>query len=519
MSRVRNDIAMLKDRWIVLVAVLGVVMGVVCAAGAQHQARPNIVLIYADDLGYGDVGFNGATAVKTPNMDRIAAEGLRFTSSYAVAATCTPSRFSLLTGEYAWRERGRGILSGDAALIIQPGSTTLASVLKEAGYQTGVVGKWHLGMGAGRNNWNGLVKPGPNEVGFDYSFVMAATGDRVPTVYVKNGRVVGLDSEDPIEVSYRKPFQGEPTGVSDRKKLKMDWSHGHNNAVVNGIGRIGHQRGGESARWVDEDMAGVFTVEAVSFIERHRDKPFFLYFATHDIHVPRVPHERFVGQTEMGPRGDAIAQLDWQVGQVIKALDRLGLTENTIVIVTSDNGPVLDDGYKDRANPRLGDHQPGGPFRGGKYSVFEGGTRVPMVLRWPGRVRTGDTDAIVGQVDFVASFASLVGVELEEGAAPDSFDVMDALLGRTDEGREWIVQHAGFTVLREGDWKFIPGKRRTRDGLGPWGRVKIEEPGQLYNLGEDPGETRDLASKHPRVVEVMRAKLKSIIEADRTRPE
>ncbi len=480
-------------------------------AGLSETAKPNIVLIYADDLGYGDVGFNGAHAVKTPNLDRLAREGLRFTSSYCTAATCTPSRYSLLTGEYNWRRKGTGILSGDAALIIEPGRTTLASVLNDAGYRTGVVGKWHLGMGGGRNDWNGLVKPGPNALGFDYSYVMAATGDRVPTVYVKNGRVVGLDPDDPIEVSYREGFEGVPTGQTHRRELKMDWSRGHNSAIVNGISRIGHQRGGESAWWVDEDMADVFTVEAVSFIERNRGGPFFLFFATHDIHVPRVPHGRFVGQTEMGPRGDAIVQFDWQVGEVLKALDRLGLSENTIVIVTSDNGPVLDDGYKDGANELLGDHRAGGPWRGGKYSVFEGGTRMPTVLRWPSRVEAGKTtDAIVSQVDYLASFASLVGERLEGGAGPDSENVLGALLGETERGRERVVLHAGFTVLREGDWKYIPPGRGTRDGLGPWSRVRIAEPGMLFNLRQDPGETRDVAGEHPEKVKAMRARLEAI---------
>ena len=269
------------------------------ALSAEAAEKPNIILIYADDLGYGDVGCYGATAVKTPHVDRLATEGLRLTGGYSAAATCTPSRYALMTGEYAFRKKGTGILPGDAAMILPTGRATLPSILRKAGYATGIVGKWHLGLGAGGAliDWNGEIKPGPREAGFAESFIMAATGDRTPCVYIDGGKIAGLSPSDPIAVSYGKPFPGEPTGVSERDRLKMDWSHGHNNAVVNGIGRIGFSRGGKSALWKDEDMADTFTRKGVGFIERHREHPFFLYFATHDIHVPRVPHARFVGTT------------------------------------------------------------------------------------------------------------------------------------------------------------------------------------------------------------------------------
>jgi hypothetical protein len=287
-------------RWLLLVLTLliGGPAAMVSAAGPR-----NIVLIYADDIGYGDVGCYGAKAVKTPHTDRLAREGLRFTDGHAPSATCTPSRYALLTGEYAWRQKGTGILPGDARLIIEPGRTTLASQLRKAGYRTTVVGKWHLGLGNGNVDWNGEIKPGPLEVGFDEAFLIPATGDRVPCVYVENHRVVGLNPNDPIRVSFGQRIGNDPIGAERPELLKMKYSHGHDRTIVNGISRIGYMSGGQAARWVDEDMADVITQRAVQFIERHREQPFFLFFSTHDIHVPRVPHPRFVGKSGLGPRG------------------------------------------------------------------------------------------------------------------------------------------------------------------------------------------------------------------------
>jgi len=351
---------------------------------AQSAKRPNVVLIYADDLGYGDISCYGATKVKTPNVDQLASRGLRFTNAYATSATCTPSRFSLLTGEYAWRQKGTGIAPGNASLIIRPDRSTLPKVFQAAGYRTGAVGKWHLGLGGPEGpDWNGDVKPGPLELGFTYSYIMAATGDRVPCVYVENHRVVNLDPTDPIRVDYNHKIGDWPTGQENPELLKMKHSHGHDMTIVNGVGRIGWMTGGKAALWKDEDMADVFTRQAVQFIENsHKNaQPFFLYFATHNIHVPRVPHPRFVGKSGLGPRGDAILEFDWQVGEVLKTLDRLGLTNNTLVLLSSDNGPVVDDGYQDEAVEKLNGHKPAGALRGGKYSAFEAGTRVPLLVR------------------------------------------------------------------------------------------------------------------------------------------
>ncbi len=478
---------------------------------AKH---PNIVVMYADDLGFGDVSCYGATALDTPNIDRLASEGVIFYQGYATAATCTPSRYSLLTGSYSWRNERAHILPGDAPLIIDPDTSTLPSVLKEVGYTTGVVGKWHLGIGEGNQNWNEPLPLTPLDIGFDYSYIMAATNDRVPCVYLDGRDVVGLDPSDPIEVEYdkNKPFPGLPTGKDNPELLKMKFHHGHDMSIVNGVSRIGYMRGGEAALWVDEDMADVFLEKAVSFVEKNKDGPFFLYYAFHQPHVPRLPHPRFEGSTGLGPRGDAIAEMDWCVGEMLDALDRCGLKEDTIVVFSSDNGPVLNDGYYDEAVELCGDHRPAGPLRGGKYSMYDGGTRVPFIVSWPGAVEAGESDALVSQVDFFASFAALAGVSLDADAGPDSVDVLNALLGQSDEGRTEIVLEGvqAKTVLRQGDWVFIP----PHQGPPVNTNVNIETGNcpipQLYYLSGDIGQIENVASIYPDVAERMADRLREI---------
>ena len=488
---------------------------------AADSARPrNIVIIYADDLGYGDLSCYGAHRVSTPHVDRLAREGLRFTSAHTTSATCTPSRFALLSGEYPWRRDGTGVLPGDAALVIDTQRATLPAILQRAGYATAAVGKWHLGLGVPNQaiDWNQLIAPGPREVGFDTSFIMAATADRVPCVYVENQRVVGLDPADPLRVSYQEPFPGEPTGITDRAKLKLNWSHGHNMAVVNGIGRIGYFTGGRAAQWIDEDMADTFTRKAVDFINREKDRPFFLYFAPHDIHVPRVPHPRFVGRTAMGARGDAIVQFDWQVGEILGALERHGLTRDTLIILSSDNGPVLDDGYQDGAVEKLGDHRPAAQLRGGKYSRFEAGTRVPLLVCWPARVRPGVSDALVSQVDFLATLAALTGQKLAAADAPDSLDQTAALLGESPRGRDYVIEHHNKLALREGRWKFIaPAGGEAVAKFTASQTANLPAP-QLYDLENDPGETKNLATAEPARAAAMAARLVALKTASHTRP-
>jgi arylsulfatase A-like enzyme len=477
------------------------------AGGANPQSPPNVVIVLADDLGYGDVSAYGATRLQTPNIDRLAREGVRFTDAHASAATCTPARYSLLTGQYAFRRPGTAILPGDAALIVDPGHVTLPSMLRRAGYATAIVGKWHLGLGpAGGPDWNGVIEPGPNEVGFDYAFIMPATVDRVPTVYVENHRVAGLDPADPIQVNYQTPVGDWPTGRDHPELLKMRPSHGHDQTIVNGISRIGYMTGGRAALWKDEDMADTFTSHALAFITEHRDEPFFLYYTAHEPHVPRVPNARFVGSTPMGPRGDAIVELDWSVGQILDTLDRLGLTDRTLVIFTSDNGPVLDDGYQDQAVEKAGSHRPAGPFRGGKYSIFEGGTRVPWIVRWPGHASPGVSSALVSQVDLLASLAALTGQTLPADERVDSRNVLPALLG-TGDGRTEMIEEAGALALRQGAWKYIAPNHKAKVNRQVNIELGNDSVPQLYDLSADPGETHNLADAEPARTAAMAAAL------------
>lgn len=495
--------------WLIAALATAATASVACAQ-TPAPSHPNIVLIYADDLGYGDVSCNGGE-IPTPNIDELARQGLNFTDAHASAATCTPSRFALLTGQYAFRQKGTGILPGDANLIIKPGTPTLPSLLQQAGYQTGVVGKWHLGLGAGKVNWNEPIKPSPADVGFDEHFIIAATGDRVPCVYVADGRVVDADPADPIEVSYAERIDLSPSGKERPDLLKQRWSHGHDQSIVNGISRIGWMTGGEKARWIDEEMADVIAAQGVKFIDEHRDQQFFLFFATQDIHVPRVPHSRFAGKSGHGLRGDAILQLDWTVGQVLEALKKNDLEQKTLVIFTSDNGPVLDDGYHDQANELLGKHDPNGPYRAGKYSAFEGGTCVPFIVRWPEKVAADqETGALFGQVDLAASLAALAGVEVPAGACQDSRDELDALLGEDETGRPHLVHEGrGPQALRTAHWKFIaPGP--TRDSLNPGQPTSINKNGALYNLQSDRDESTNLIDDYPDQATTMRKKLRAI---------
>lgn len=465
----------------------------------QKLNSPNIIIIYADDLGYGELGSYGATELKTPNLDKLADGGMRFTNGYSSSATCTPSRYALLTGIYPWRNKSAKILPGTAPLIIDTTQATIPKMLKKQGYHTGIVGKWHLGLGSGNVNWNKKISPGPNEVGFDYSNILAATQDRVPTVYIENGYVVNLDPNDPIEVNYNKNFDGEPTGLKNPEMLKMKWHHGHNNSIVNGIPRIGFMKGGESAKWIDEDMADYFLNEAQDYIKKHKDDSFFLYYALQQPHVPRTPHSRFIGSTKLGPRGDVIEEADWMVGQLIKTLETEGLLSNTLIIFSSDNGPVINDGYYDDSEEKLGDHKPAGILRGGKYSLFEAGTRIPFFTYWKDKISPGVSDAMVSQLDLFSSLAALVK---SKERASDSKQLLDLFLGKSENGREeMVIEATSRTAFRKGNWALIP----PYEGPEVNTLVKIElgnyDYYQLYNLKEDIRQKNNLAKSNPEKLE------------------
>ncbi len=472
----------------------------------RAEGKPNVIIIYADDLGYGDLECYGAQNVKTPNVNRLASEGIRFTNAHATAATSTPSRYSMLTGEYAWRKPGTDVAAGDAGMIIRPEQYTMADMFKSAGYATCAIGKWHLGLGdkTGAQDWNAPLPAALGDLGFDYSYIMAATADRVPCVFIENGQVANYDSSSPIEVSYIRNFKGEPTGKDNPELLyNLKPSHGHDQSIVNGISRIGYMKGGGKALWKDENIADSITTHAIDFIKQHKNQPFFMYFATNDVHVPRFPHERFRGKNPMGLRGDAIAQFDWSVGQLLDTLDKLGLTQNTLIILSSDNGPVTDDGYLDQAEELLNGHSPSGGLRGGKYSAFEGGTRVPLITRWPKYItRPQTSDVLTSQIDWFASLASLTDVRLPEKSAPDSYNRLGNLLGTDGEDRPWVIEQAANKSLsvRTKKWKLIEGT----DGpaIIPWG-PKIETGyksiPQLYKM-DQTGEQTDMAEQHPTIV-------------------
>ncbi len=470
--------------------------------------KPNIVIIYMDDLGYGDVSAYGATEISTPNMDRLASGGVRFTDGYATSATCSPSRYGLITGMYPWRNKNAKILSGTAPLLIGVEQMTIPKMLKEKGYATGVVGKWHMGLGDGQVDWNQKVSPGPNEVGFDYSYIMAATQDRVPTVYIENGYVVGLETDDPISVDYKKNFEGEPTGKDNPELLTMRWHHGHNSSIVNGIPRIGYMKGGEAAKWSDVDMADHFLAKAGEFVANHKDETFFLYYAFQQPHVPRTPHPRFEGMSGMGPRGDAIVEADWCIGEFISLLEAEGLLENTLIIFSSDNGPVVNDGYYDDAVEKLGDHTPWGELRGGKYSLYEAGTRVPFIVYWKGKIQPGVSNALVCQVDLLSSIAELVESDIRTG---DSKALLEVFMGKSKEGREELVIEATTrTAFRKGNWLLIP----PYEGKVVNEQVNIElgnsDSFQLFNLDEDLGQQVNLADSNGEKLEEMIASFEAI---------
>jgi arylsulfatase A-like enzyme len=459
---------------------------------AQPAGRPNIVFILADDLGYGDLGCYGAVKVETPQIDRLAGQGILFTDAHASAAVCTPSRYSLLTGRYCWRTQLKvDCLFGHDPLLIEEDRPTVASLLKSAGYATACIGKWHLGFGRDFPDWNGELKPGPLEVGFDYYFGYPVTNAQAPYVFVENHRVVGLDPRDPIRL-----------GTESKTNVQF---------------------GGKAARYNPEELSTTLTGKAVKFIENTK-RPFFLYFAPDNVHGPYTPNPRFRETSQCGVYCDFIRELDWSVGEVLAAIERAGVAGNTLVILSSDNG-----GLYSRQAYNMG-HRVNSNLLGEKTDAWEGGHRVPFLARWPGKIKAGSrSNELICLVDFMATAAAVNHLELPQRAAPDSFNILPALVGESTgkpvrEGAVILSSGEGMLAVREGEWLLVLGRGSggaSTDYVKHYG-MRIDEvgrhttgwkmagpgqpdrslpPGQLYNLAKDLEQAENVYTNHPEVVQ------------------
>jgi arylsulfatase A-like enzyme len=505
---------------------ISIIVLLICNKNVTAQGtdkKPNIVFILADDLGYGDLSCFGATRVQTPNMDRLAEEGMRFTNAYSPHSVSTPTRYALMTGRYAWRTwNGHITVWANDPLLVDTARTTLPDILQSSGYQTALIGKWHLGFGVpGIPGWdpvkgpdyNRLLKPGPLEVGFDYFYGIPHVGQK-PHVFIENHHVVGLDEEDSMRIVLDKQWLDRPS-------------------YLKRIGVPAHQfAGNESARYEHEELAVQLTGKAVEWLEDEREEPFFLYFAHRNVHAPLKPNPRFAGTSEIGVYGDFINELDWSVGEILKALDREGLTDSTIVFLSSDNGGVKD--YLGSKIIEYNGHRPNGPFFGQKTEAYEGGVHVPMIVRWPGTVEPGtSSDKLVSLTDVLATMAEFTNQPLDWGVGEDSFSFLNELQGRNPEqpvrGNVVVDATSGLMAIRKGPWKFIAGQGGGGVNWDEDSHIRMiphkwhypedsdNPPGQLYNLEKDPGETNNLYYSRPEIVVRLKAKLREIIYSGRSR--
>jgi arylsulfatase A-like enzyme len=466
------------------------------------ESHPNIIVILADDVGWGDAGCYGATHVKTPHIDRLAREGQRFENGHASAAVCTPTRYSLITGQYSWRREAVGlnksVAAGDSPLLIPTEMITAPGLLKQAGYRTALIGKWHLGFGVTKPDYNQELRPGPLEVGFDEFFGIPATNDRIPTVFVRNYRVLGLDPSDPIQYSF-KEAEAKSAGMSP-------WAAGRN--------RIGWAKGGKAAWWKDTEIADTHTKECLSFIERNKERNFFLLFAPHNVHAPAIPHPRYVGTSGISNRADMLQEFDACVGELLQSLDRLDLAKNTLIIYSSDNGAYINDEKG---------HRPTGPFRGKKSQLWEGGHRVPFIVRWPARVQPGVSSAIVSTLDVPATICAAAGMQLPKQALPDSINLLPAMLGEENaRQRDHLVVMSGNgeLAIRSPQWKYFPDL----DVADGWYGGKKKDPQAparpgLFDLSKDPGETTNLYQEHLSEAKQLADQLERAKSQPITRPE
>lgn len=469
---------------------------------AEPKSPPNVIVILSDDVGWGDLGCYGSTQIKTPHLDALAREGMRFTDAHASAAVCTPTRYSMLTGQYSWRVNAiglnKGVANGASPLLIPVSAVTLPKILKNAGYRTGAVGKWHLGFGNSKPDYNQDLSPGPLEIGFDEFFGFPATNDRIPTVFVRDHRVVNLDPNDPIEYTYQAP-------AGSNSPLKK---------FASGGSRIGWISGGKAAQWKDTELTDTFTREVVAFVERNQKNPFFLYYAPHNVHAPAIPNPRFAGSSGLSKRADTLVELDWSVGELMKTLERLKLSENTLVIFSSDNGAYIIDEKG---------HRPNGPWRGEKSQLWEGGHRVPLIARWPGQIPPGVSGELVSLIDLPATAAALAGVKPAADVAPDSFNLLPTLLGKTNpQPRDHLILMSGNGALaiRQGNWKYIPDLK-TANGWKSSSKKDETTPFKagLFNLENDQGEVTNLSGQEPEVTNRLAGLLEKSRSTPATRPQ
>ena len=484
-----------------LTGALAALLSLSSAASEPASTKPNVIVILADDVGWGDAGSYGASKIKTPNIDRMAAGGQRFVNAHASAAVCTPTRYALLTGQYSWRRDAigvsKGVANGNSPLLIPTEMKTVQGLLREHGYRTAAIGKWHLGFGLDKPDYNSELRPGPLEIGFDEFFGIPATNDRIPTVFVRDHYVVGLDPADPIRVTYDKN--------EAKKEGLLSWSAGQN--------RIGWGKGGKTAWWNDEDIAETHTSEALNFIERNKQRPFFLYFAPHDVHPPIISQKRFAGASGISKRADMLLGLDDTIGQIMQALDRLGLSENTLVIYSSDNGAYVSD---------ESGHRPTGPFRGVKSTSWEGGTRVPFIALWPARIKSGVSEDLVSTIDIPATVTAAAGITPPKDALPDSYNLLPSMLGAKDAPkRESLILQcgSGHLSVRSGPWKYIPDLDLAEGWKSKKKNPNVPARPGLFNLLDDPGETKNLATENPAELQQLADVLAKATSSSVTRPD
>ncbi len=517
-------------RGIIKVVIICTVIIVLCSCSSssnQEQQTPNVVLIFTDDLGYGDLGCYGATKVKTPNIDRLANEGRLFTDAHSASAVCTPSRYALMTGDYPFRgNKGKGIWGPagiTAGLLIDTAHITIADVFKNKGYQTAAIGKWHLGFKDGENDWQMPLSPGPQDLGFDYYFGIPLVNSAPPYVYVENTRVVGGDPNDPLVYLGRKTKEA----VTPITPIPPEASQRTQNFF----------KGATEAHklYNDYTVGQTLASKAVQYIEENKDNPFFLYLATTHIHHPFTPGTNFQGSSDADLYGDFIQELDWMVGEVLGSLKEQGLSENTLVIFTSDNGAMLNLGGR---NATKAGHKINGELLGFKFGVWEGGHRVPFIAKWPGKIKPATTsDQLICNVDMLATFMTVTGQDLNTLSQTDSKNILPALLGTPKEAiREELIlspKSQKHLSLRKGDWVYIPAKGSggfwgSKPHHHAWGgaaavnfvggvnsdmengKIKKEAPkAQLYNLKDDVNQSTNLYEQYPEVVAEMDAILKS----------